>query len=216
MIVALRDPMAWAAALALVLWAVWRQPVETAKVAEDPLVRFLETSDVLQARPAVRAAVSSALIEAIAKEEVITPPTEAEVVAFYQDHAAELTRPAAFAAEIRRVDGDPLDARVMQAAWVQLLALRRSGVPAPQDLPLVQGPKLQAELGEAVLGRLSAAAVGEWDGPWVVDGGLALVRVAARREAGVPTLDEARADVVARLESERRLAAAKARVGVSP
>lgn len=207
-----RDPMAWAAGLALLGWALWRAPSDIAPSAGDPLLTFLGESGVLTARPEVRAAVTAALVEALAADEIVPAPDEARIVAWYQDHVASYATPPAYAVEVRRIEGDPLDARVMQAAWSQLAALRRGNPPVPAGLPLVEGPALHAELGAGALARLDAAPLGEWSGPIVVDGGLALIRVAERRPGGAPTLDAVRARVVGDVQAEMRREAVERRL----
>lgn len=158
--------------------------------------------------------------ELIAEEEGAAAPTEAELQAYLDAHAARF-RPApvvSFTQLLVPAGGSAADVAAQVEALQRSLAAGDTpeSLAAPTLLPLRRQDtpldRIAAEFGTGFADALAGLPEGSWQGPVASGYGIHLVRVDRRTQAPVPTLAEVRAAVLREWENDRRVRAREARL----
>jgi hypothetical protein len=135
-----------------------------------------------------------------------TPPSEAELAAWLESHAADYASPAEMSLRQVLVSPEQRGPGAEAEAGRLLAELRRRGADAPierlgdasmlpQELELSSRDQIARVFGDAFADAVAKAGAGEWFGPVPSAYGLHLVLVRERREARRPVLAEVRAQV---------------------
>lgn len=179
-------------------------------VDEAVLIRHGLDSDLVQRSQLLRAQLVTAVLQSVRAETEARPIDEAEVQAFYRDHAARFRGPDFLHVRVLRV-ADRERAEAARKAWregADFPELRAEyggdGIPVP-DAPLPQD-KLGDYVGAGPAAIAAALNEGEIAEPVPTVGGFLVLRLVARRPAQTPPLSEVEEAV--RHEMRRRAAEA--------
>jgi hypothetical protein len=141
-----------------------------------------------------------------------TPPTDAEVSAWFWAHTAALERPARVSFTHVFFRRDRIDGDLEHVAAEAIASLEDGAAPGSMGDPFVRGSSFASRSKDELAGlfgadfadRVIEAPEKHWSGPIASSYGWHLVRIDGREGARLPDLDEVRPRIVAQLALERR------------
>jgi hypothetical protein len=153
------------------------------------------------------------MLDVMSEEAIASaPPSEADLTAYLEAHAADFRRPAVVTYRQILVASTDEDSDVAKGLEEARVALARGVDPAAIGRPsLLPSGETNAPLdqvtrtfGDPFAAAIAEVAVGEWAGPVASGFGAHLVRVDERTPALVPPLDQVRSAVAREWEADRR------------
>lgn len=183
-----------------------REHVRDEVLYREAMARGLFEGDLI-----VRRRLVGAMELVLAAEVEVPEPDDAALGAYLSEHADALAEPRRTTLEhlfFSSTRGNHVRADALEA-----LALLRGGASGEalgdaflsgRRLGPATDARIDATLGAGIAERVAELPVGSWEGPMQGALGLHLVRIEARTERRVPTLDEARAEVRAAWEEAER------------